>query len=194
VGTLSKLLHPRDNKLPPSAIVACTERNQETLNRFLDELGNVSGIPFQSPSQVVTISISFLIFLFFTNFIQLFIISRTGTWSTLRRFSPANGIIQLEFMKYSPSNAEKCFLVCRSTVGQEVSHQGRYTHRQKEKHDHKVDNCESNGPLVFLQKKKEKICVIFKALLPRKEEVVVSDGRKYRSYRADGIRTDELMR
>ncbi|XP_046637123.1 protein-lysine N-methyltransferase EEF2KMT-like [Daphnia pulicaria] len=38
VGTLSKLLHPRDNQLLPSAIVACTERNQETLNRFLYEL------------------------------------------------------------------------------------------------------------------------------------------------------------
>nr|CAH0111929.1 unnamed protein product [Daphnia galeata] len=38
VGTLSKLLHPRDSKLPPSAIVACTERNEETLNRFLYEL------------------------------------------------------------------------------------------------------------------------------------------------------------
>jgi hypothetical protein len=60
-------------------------------------------------------------------------------------------------MKYSPSNAENVF-VCHSTVGQEVGHQGRY----QQKHDGKVDNCESNGPsfrkcVVFtVAKKREK--------------------------------------
>lgn len=40
VGTLVKLLQPKRNvnKLP-SAIIACTERNEETLERFLSELG-----------------------------------------------------------------------------------------------------------------------------------------------------------
>lgn len=51
VGTLSKLLHPRDSKLPPSAIVACTERNEETLNRFLYELGNIIGHPVSNLSR-----------------------------------------------------------------------------------------------------------------------------------------------
>lgn len=41
VGTLVKLLQPKRNvnKLP-SAIIACTERNEETLERFLSELGS----------------------------------------------------------------------------------------------------------------------------------------------------------
>lgn len=41
VGTLSKLLHSKNDHLSPStAIVTCTERNEETLNHFLSELGN----------------------------------------------------------------------------------------------------------------------------------------------------------
>jgi hypothetical protein len=75
VGTLSKLLHPRDNQLLPSAIVACTERNQETLNRFLYELGNVLGIPFHFDSSLVTISISFLIFF------SLFSSAKSHVWA-----------------------------------------------------------------------------------------------------------------
>lgn len=41
VGTLTKLLDGSNNrqKLPIASIVACTERNEETLERFLSELG-----------------------------------------------------------------------------------------------------------------------------------------------------------
>jgi hypothetical protein len=88
-------------------------------------------------------------------------------------------------MKYSPSNAENVF-VCHSTVGQEVGHQGRY----QQKHDGKVDNCESNGPSF-------RKCVVF--TVAKKREEVVGDGRKCRSYRElmakkKKKRTDELMR
>ncbi|XP_059352704.1 protein-lysine N-methyltransferase EEF2KMT-like isoform X3 [Daphnia carinata] len=41
VGTLVKLLQPKRNlNMLPSAIIACTERNEETLERFLSELGS----------------------------------------------------------------------------------------------------------------------------------------------------------
>lgn len=44
VTTLSKLLDPKNTqKMVPTAIVVCTERNEETLNYFLSQLGNIGG-------------------------------------------------------------------------------------------------------------------------------------------------------
>jgi len=68
-------------------------------------------------------------------------------------------------MKYSPSNVENVF-VCHSTVGQEVGHQGRY----QQKHDHKVDNCESNGPSF-------KKCVVFTVAKKKLLVMAESAGR-----------------
>ena len=68
---------------------------------------------------------------------------------------------------------------------------GRYTHPQK--HDHKVDNCESNGPPFLFVSGKKKMCHLRSVqLLPRSCLVM---AKKCTGRAADGhTRTDELMR
>lgn len=70
VGTLSKLLNSKKDHLSPStAIVTCTERNEETLNHFLSELGNWTVF-----DQGFLFSSCWVFYLFFSPFYYFFIL------------------------------------------------------------------------------------------------------------------------